>query len=75
LLFFYYIFIVNKIKYGKHKRKLLFLKSIFQIYVAKDEDSVSKGAYSTLKDAYNAAKPNAKIKLAPDVYFETITIK
>jgi hypothetical protein len=43
--------------------------------VAKDEDSVSKGAYPTLKEAYNAAKPNAKIKLAPDVYFETITIR
>lgn len=28
-----------------------------------------------MREAYEAAKPNARIKFAPDVYFETITIK
>ena len=45
-----------------------------QVYVAKDQDSINKGAYPSLKEAYEAAKPNGRIKFAPDVYSESITI-
>ena len=45
------------------------------VFVAKDEDSISKGAFPTLSEAYNASKPNGKIKFAPDVYCESIVIK
>ena len=33
------------------------------------------GAKATMQEAYEAAKPNAKIKFAPDVYCESIVIK
>ena len=33
------------------------------------------GAFSTLKEAYESAKPNARIKIAPDVYSESIVVK
>jgi F-box protein 11 len=45
------------------------------VYVAKDHESISMGAYPTLKEAYEAAKPNSRIKLAPDVYSESIVIQ
>ena len=45
------------------------------VYVAKDQDSINKGAHPTLKEAYEAAKPNCRIKFAPDVYCESITIR
>ena len=33
------------------------------------------GAFSTLQQAYERAEPNTRIKLAPDVYNETIIVK
>ena len=46
-----------------------------QVYVAKDADSIAKGAHATIQSAYDAAKPNAKIKFAPDVWVESIVIR
>ena len=48
--------------------------NLFQVYVAKDEDSIQKGAFSTISEAYENALPNAKIKFAPDVYSDSIVI-
>ena len=48
---------------------------MLQVYVAKDEDSIQKGAFSTMQEAYDNAKPNAKIKFAPDVYCESLVIR
>ena len=45
------------------------------VFVARDDDSISKGAYPTLQAAYDASKPNGRIKFAPDVYCESIIIK
>jgi len=45
------------------------------LYVAKDEECILKGAYSTLFEAYEAAKPNTKIKFAPDIYSDSIIIR
>jgi len=45
------------------------------VFVARDDDSISKGAFPTLSAAYEASKPNGRIKFAPDVYCESITIR
>jgi hypothetical protein len=57
------------------KYSLTLIINPLQVYVAKDEDSIQKGAFSTIQEAYDHAKPNSRIKFAPDYYSESIIIR
>ena len=54
---------------------LVLIAIFLQVYVAQDDDTIGKGAFKTVQEAYDNAKPNGRIKFTPGVYCESVTIR